>query len=249
MHFRVPQRDITREYTHATSDRTYLQHRDRRAQQRSMLLAPLLLPASMIVRAPAVSMVAAATAPMLTAERYVATNRFRVKEGREASFEKRWADRSSRLGLLDGFRFFCMMRRVERDGPKASSYEDDINCALEHCSSAYYTTTRRHHPQLLTQARRPQPHPALTLSLAHRPAQQISPAPSGRTRGALTHGSRATRNGASAPTRRDAHGSRCQMPMPMARAALMTRAVCAASRRRTVAAPSGASHRCLSRRR
>jgi len=69
----------------------------------------------------------AATAPMLTAERYVATNRFRVKEGREASFEKRWADRSSRLGLLDGFRFFCMMRRVERDGPKASSYEDDIN--------------------------------------------------------------------------------------------------------------------------
>ena len=53
------------------------------------------------------------SATSIAAERYVATNRFRVKEGREAAFEKRWADRQSRLGLLDGFRFFCMMRRVE----------------------------------------------------------------------------------------------------------------------------------------
>lgn len=64
------------------------------------------------------------TAPPLTAERYIATNRFRVKEGREAAFEKRWADRKSKLGLLDGFRFFTMMRRVEREG---TTYEDDIN--------------------------------------------------------------------------------------------------------------------------
>ena len=64
-------------------------------------------------------------APVLTADRYVATNRFRVKEGREAAFEKRWADRQSRLGLLDGFKFFCMMRRVERGEGKV--YEDDIN--------------------------------------------------------------------------------------------------------------------------
>lgn len=61
----------------------------------------------------------------IQAERYVATNRFRVKQGREAAFEKRWADRKSRLGLLDGFRFFCMMRRTDRfDG---AAYEDDIN--------------------------------------------------------------------------------------------------------------------------
>ena len=53
------------------------------------------------------------SATSIAAERYVATNRFRVKEGREAAFEKRWADRQSRLGLLDGFRFFCMMRRIE----------------------------------------------------------------------------------------------------------------------------------------
>ena len=49
----------------------------------------------------------------MTAQRYVATNRFRVKQGREAAFEKRWAERPSRLGSLDGFRFFTMMRRVE----------------------------------------------------------------------------------------------------------------------------------------
>jgi len=63
------------------------------------------------------------SATSIAAERYVATNRFRVKEGREAAFEKRWADRQSRLGLLDGFRFFCMMRRVEGKEPA----EDDIN--------------------------------------------------------------------------------------------------------------------------
>eukprot|EP00316_Scyphosphaera_apsteinii_P005093 CAMPEP_0119321820 /NCGR_PEP_ID=MMETSP1333-20130426/56535_1 /TAXON_ID=418940 /ORGANISM="Scyphosphaera apsteinii, Strain RCC1455" /LENGTH=285 /DNA_ID=CAMNT_0007328891 /DNA_START=174 /DNA_END=1031 /DNA_ORIENTATION=- len=61
----------------------------------------------------------------LTAERYVATNRFRVKEGREAAFEKRWADRQSRLGMLDGFRFFCMLRRLDADADKP--HEDDIN--------------------------------------------------------------------------------------------------------------------------
>jgi len=49
-------------------------------------------------------------------------SRFRVKPGREAAFEKRWADRQSRLGMLEGFRFFCMMRRVDND-----EAEDDIN--------------------------------------------------------------------------------------------------------------------------
>lgn len=68
---------------------------------------------------------AAAAFKLLPAQRYVATNRFRVRESREAAFEKRWADRKSRLGLLEGFRFFCMMRRVDNfDG---TPYEDDIN--------------------------------------------------------------------------------------------------------------------------
>jgi heme-degrading monooxygenase HmoA len=85
-----------------------------------------LLGAGLVLRAPPCTMSAAApvAAPPLAAERYVATNRFRVKDGREAAFEKRWADRKSKLGLLDGFRFFCMMRRVDREG---TTYEDDIN--------------------------------------------------------------------------------------------------------------------------
>ena len=76
------------------------------------------------VRSPASAMGAAEAAPRVTTERYVATNRFRVKDGREAAFEKRWADRKSRLGLLDGFRFFCMMRRLPRE---QGEHEDDIN--------------------------------------------------------------------------------------------------------------------------
>lgn len=52
---------------------------------------------------------------LLTRDRYVATNRFTVRPGREAKFEKRWADRSSRLASLDGFRYFHLMRRVSLD--------------------------------------------------------------------------------------------------------------------------------------
>eukprot|EP00959_Pyramimonas_sp_CCMP1952_P068173 1422893-Pyramimonas_sp.AAC.2 len=48
----------------------------------------------------------------LPRERYVATNRFKVKKGAEAKFEKRWSERKSRLAELDGFRFFTIMRRV-----------------------------------------------------------------------------------------------------------------------------------------
>ncbi|KAL3911808.1 MAG: hypothetical protein SGPRY_008555, partial [Prymnesium sp.] len=53
-----------------------------------------------------------------------------------APLEKRWADRKSRLGLLDGFRFFCMMRRCERD----EAYNDDINyisCTVWENEGAY----------------------------------------------------------------------------------------------------------------
>ena len=78
------------------------------------------------VAAPARMTVApVSTASRVATERYVATNRFRVKQGREAAFEKRWADRKSRLGMLDGFRFFCMLRRTALEGEKPP--EDDIN--------------------------------------------------------------------------------------------------------------------------
>ena len=40
---------------------------------------------------------------------------FTVRSGREAKFEKRWADRSSRLATLDGFKYFHLMRRVGLD--------------------------------------------------------------------------------------------------------------------------------------
>lgn len=53
----------------------------------------------------------------MKAERYVATNRFKVREGKGPAFEKRWAERKSRLATLDGFRFFSLLRRV--DGPGA----------------------------------------------------------------------------------------------------------------------------------
>ena len=49
----------------------------------------------------------------LNAERYVASNRFRLQKGKGPTFEKRWAERKSRLANLDGFRFFTLMRRVE----------------------------------------------------------------------------------------------------------------------------------------
>ena len=80
-------------------------------------------PMSMGMRARRAAM--ATTQEKLTVQRYVATNRFQVKDNREAAFEKRWADRQSRLGLLDGFRFFCMLRRVARDNDLP--YEDDNN--------------------------------------------------------------------------------------------------------------------------
>jgi len=52
---------------------------------------------------------------LLKRDRYVATNRFTVRQGRAAKFEKRWADRSSRLAELDGFKYFQLMRRVALD--------------------------------------------------------------------------------------------------------------------------------------
>jgi heme-degrading monooxygenase HmoA len=43
---------------------------------------------------------------------YIATNRFAVRPNQQAVFEKRWATRKSRLAVLQGFRHFHLMRRV-----------------------------------------------------------------------------------------------------------------------------------------
>jgi len=50
---------------------------------------------------------------LLKRDRYVATNRFAVRQGKAAKFEKRWATRKSKLATLDGFRYFHLMRRVQ----------------------------------------------------------------------------------------------------------------------------------------
>lgn len=49
---------------------------------------------------------------LLKRDRYIATNRFAVRKGQQAKFEKRWASRKSRLASLPGFRYFHLMRRV-----------------------------------------------------------------------------------------------------------------------------------------
>ena len=48
----------------------------------------------------------------LKRSRYIATNRFKVRDNAGAKFEKRWADRKSRLAQLDGFRFFTLLKRT-----------------------------------------------------------------------------------------------------------------------------------------
>ena len=52
---------------------------------------------------------------LLKRDRYIATNRFTVRSGKQPKFEKRWATRKSRLSSLDGFRYFHLMRRVALD--------------------------------------------------------------------------------------------------------------------------------------
>ena len=64
-------------------------------------------------------------AGQLPRERYIASNRFKCRDGKGPKFEKRWADRTSRLSKLDGFRFFTLLKRVEAYGVKYES--DDAN--------------------------------------------------------------------------------------------------------------------------
>jgi len=80
----------------------------RRAQQPTGRRAAFVVNARGSAEAPAVL-----TAGQLQADRYVASNRFKLQAGKGPVFEKRWAERKSRLANLDGFRFFTLMRRVE----------------------------------------------------------------------------------------------------------------------------------------
>lgn len=63
----------------------------------------------------------------LSGQRYIATNRFKVRDGQGAKFEKRWAERKSRLANLEGFRYFSLLKRVDGDGADQPSDLDDKN--------------------------------------------------------------------------------------------------------------------------
>jgi len=58
--------------------------------------------------------------------RYIAMNRFQVRDGAEPTFEQRWATRQSSLLELDGFRWFALFRRVAVPG-ESGDYPDDYN--------------------------------------------------------------------------------------------------------------------------
>lgn len=60
-------------------------------------------------------------------ERYIATNRFKVRKNAGAKFEKRWADRKSRLAELAGFRFFTLLKRVDAFDSDYSAEGDSGN--------------------------------------------------------------------------------------------------------------------------
>uniref|UniRef100_A0A7S3JSU2 ABM domain-containing protein n=1 Tax=Aureoumbra lagunensis TaxID=44058 RepID=A0A7S3JSU2_9STRA len=64
------------------------------------------------------------TAKLLPRERYIASNRFKVRDGAAAKFEARWANRKSRLATLEGFRYFTLLRQVPLEdviGPKGAA--------------------------------------------------------------------------------------------------------------------------------
>lgn len=63
----------------------------------------------------------------LPSNNYLASNRFKVREGKIAAFDKRWTDRKSRLAELNGFKFFCLLRRVEEFGIKYDEKNDKYN--------------------------------------------------------------------------------------------------------------------------
>jgi heme-degrading monooxygenase HmoA len=60
-------------------------------------------------------------------DRYIATNRFAVRKGQQAKFEKRWATRKSRVAVLEGFKYFHLMRRVKLDANGGTVYDEGDN--------------------------------------------------------------------------------------------------------------------------
>jgi len=64
---------------------------------------------------------------LLPAERYIAMNRFKVRDGADAKFEARWATRKSSLLKLRGFRWFGLFRRVPPSGEDPEPYPDDYS--------------------------------------------------------------------------------------------------------------------------
>lgn len=64
------------------------------------------------------------TKGLLKRDRYVATNRFAVRQGKAAKFEQRWATRKSRLATLDGFKYFHLMRRVNLNDDGTTTYDE-----------------------------------------------------------------------------------------------------------------------------
>jgi heme-degrading monooxygenase HmoA len=61
---------------------------------------------------------------LLKRDRYVASNRFSVRQGKAAKFEQRWATRKSRLAQLDGFKYFHLMRRVILNEDGTTTYDE-----------------------------------------------------------------------------------------------------------------------------
>jgi len=64
---------------------------------------------------------------LLAGERYIAMNRFQVREGQEPRFEQRWATRKSTLLELEGFHWFALLQRVPPSGDNPAPYSDDYS--------------------------------------------------------------------------------------------------------------------------
>jgi len=54
----------------------------------------------------------------IAGDRFIACNRFISRPSKAAAFEQRWAERKSSLVKMEGFRFFTLMRRVDKVGDK-----------------------------------------------------------------------------------------------------------------------------------
>lgn len=66
-----------------------------------------------------------AAAGLLPADRYIACNRFTVRDGAGPRFEKRWAERKSSIATLEGFKFFTLLRRCD-DMPDVSKNDGSL---------------------------------------------------------------------------------------------------------------------------